>query len=322
MSFHEVSFPDHIAWGATVGPTFSTSSLELESGRIETIPRWNSPRLKADVSTGLQSYEDLASLREFFIARRGPATGFRFKDHLDYHSNPTLSNYQSAPGTMDQLIGTGDGSQTVFQLKKTYTSGLISRARVIRKPVAETVRVWVNGVEKVEDTDFTVDTTTGLVTFVSAPANGYSVHASFEFDVPMQFAPGMDEGLMTEIRFFGGGEMPSINLIEVVDPDAANVDEFFYGGAYEVSSNANLLMSTGLGRLWNISMGGTGLHARLPDPDALPRGTDLFTVVNGGGNSFDLQDEGGAVLCTLASGDTVDVHLTEDSGGVAIWICT
>ena len=59
----------------------------------------------------------------------------------------------------------GDGATTTFTLKKTYQSGAGSYTRDVTKPVTGSVRVAVAGVEKVEGTDFTVDVTTGVVTF-------------------------------------------------------------------------------------------------------------------------------------------------------------
>ena len=58
------------------------------------------------------------------------------------------------------------GTQATFQLVKTYGSAFAPWTREIKKPVAGTVRVAVAGIEKIADTHFTVDTATGVVTFL------------------------------------------------------------------------------------------------------------------------------------------------------------
>src|SRR4029453_17117387 len=83
-----------------------------------------------------------------------------------------------------QLLGTGDGTQTEFQLLKHYPSGSVIEVRTISKPVAGTVKVYLDGVEQLSG--WSVDTTTGLVTFSTAPAAGVEVTADFEFDVPVR----------------------------------------------------------------------------------------------------------------------------------------
>jgi len=109
----------------------------------------------------------------------------------------------------DQRIGTGTGALTTFQLSKTYTSGLSPYVRHIKKPVEGTVVVGVNGVQT---TNFTVNTTTGVVTMGVAPGNGLAVTAGFQFDVPVRFE---NDSLQINLAAFDAGEIPDIPIIEV-----------------------------------------------------------------------------------------------------------
>jgi uncharacterized protein (TIGR02217 family) len=84
-----------------------------------------------------------------------------------------------------QLLGTGDDAQTQFQLVKHYPSGSVIEVRTITKPVAGTVKVYLDSVEQL--TGWSVDTTTGIVAFGTPPALGVEVTADFEFDVPVRF---------------------------------------------------------------------------------------------------------------------------------------
>jgi uncharacterized protein (TIGR02217 family) len=116
------------------------------------------------------------------------------------------------PGPEDQLIGTGDGVTTVFQLQKTYVSGLQSYARPVRKPVLGTVRVAVAEDPKIEGLEFTVDVATGAVTLVEPPALGTRVTAGFEFDVPVRFDT---DAIRTSVASFQAGDAPNVPVVEI-----------------------------------------------------------------------------------------------------------
>ena len=68
---------------------------------------------------------------------------------------------------------------------QTYISGSNSYVREIKKPVTGTVKIYLNAV--LQSSGYTLDTTTGIVTFTTAPANTVVVSADFEFDVPVRF---------------------------------------------------------------------------------------------------------------------------------------
>jgi uncharacterized protein (TIGR02217 family) len=61
----------------------------------------------------------------------------------------------------------------------------IKFTRKISKPVNGTVRIYIDGTEDLSN--WTVDITTGLVTFSGAPSSGEVITADFDFDVPMRF---------------------------------------------------------------------------------------------------------------------------------------
>jgi uncharacterized protein (TIGR02217 family) len=206
MAFHEIRFPDSISRGAKGGPERRTRIVELASGDEERNASWANSRRRYDVSYGVRRADDLAAVVAFFEARNGRLHAFRFKDWSDYKS----CQPSAAPAPTDQIIGTGNGSTTVFQLVKTYTSGAQSWARAILKPVAGTVTVSLNGVP--QGSGWSVNTTTGLVTFAVPPTTGAVIRAGFEFDVPVRF--DTDE-LPVTLDIERTGSIPSIPLIEV-----------------------------------------------------------------------------------------------------------
>ncbi len=208
MSFHEIQFPTDISKGSAGGPERRTDIVTLRSGFEERNTIWKHSRRKYDASLGLQSLDDLHEVLEFFEARSGRLYAFRWKDWADYRSGPPRRTTSSD----DQLIGVGDGSETAFQLVKRYTSGGVEYVRDIRKPVAGTVDVEVNGAAQGEGSDYTLDYTTGIITFASAPSSGHSIKAGYWFDVPARFDT---DYLGISVDAFEAGAIPAIDILEV-----------------------------------------------------------------------------------------------------------
>jgi uncharacterized protein (TIGR02217 family) len=207
MAFHEVRFPDDISRGARGGPERRTQVVELASGDEERNASWADSRRRYDAAYGIRRADDLAAVIAFFEARNGRLHGFRWKDWGDYRSG-----LPSAPVTaIDQALGTGDGDTDAFQLVKRYESGPQSWVRQVVKPVAGTVRVALAGVEPAPSS-WSVNTTSGIVTFDSAPGPGVLVTAGFEFDVPVRFDTDRLDVTWDLDRL---GSIASIPLIEV-----------------------------------------------------------------------------------------------------------
>ncbi|WP_425407704.1 phage distal tail protein, Rcc01695 family [Hyphococcus sp.] len=209
MSFHEVLFPVDIALNSEGGPTRKTDIVALVSGHEERNAPWAGSRRAFNAGYGVKSVADIEDVIAFFEARHGRLYGFRFRDPFDFKS----CRVAQTPAPDDQLIGTGDGVETSFQLVKRYASGAASYARPIQKPVAGSVRVAVDGVEQAQGADFTLDETTGGVTLASAPGAGLSVTAGFLFDTPVRF--DTDE-LRINLAAFQAGDIPSIPLLEIL----------------------------------------------------------------------------------------------------------
>lgn len=208
MAFHEVRFPANLSFGSVGGPERRTEIVTLANGFEERNTPWEHSRRRYDAGVGLRSLDDIETLIAFFEARAGQMHGFRWKDWSDFKScAPT-----AVPAFDDQLIGIGDGAATVFQLKKTYVSGLQSYARPIKKPVPGTVIVAIAGDRKVESVEYTVNLERGEVTFTLPPDLGTRVTAGFEFDVPVRFDT---ETIQTSVASFQAGDVPSVPVVEV-----------------------------------------------------------------------------------------------------------
>ena len=209
-SFHEILFPLDIALKSAGGPERRTDVVVLGSGREERNARWAHSRRRYDAGYGVKTFDALAQVVAFFEERRGRLTGFRWRDRLDHSSAAP----DAGVAATDQAIGTGDGRTAAFQLVKTYGGAFSPYQRPIVKPVAGSVRVAVDGAAATEGTAFTVDTTTGVITFLAGhiPATGAAVTAGFLFDVPVRFDT---DYLEVDLSAFAAGAIPKIPLIEI-----------------------------------------------------------------------------------------------------------
>ncbi len=211
MAFHEIRFPTSISRGALVSPERKTDIVVLGSGFEERNSRWADSRRAFNAGYGVKTLKELYDVVSFFEERRGRLHGFRWKDPLDFKS--------CAPGEQisdqDQVIGVGDGVQADFNLQKTYGESYSPWLREIKKPVSGSVLVALDGVSKSESQDYNVDFNSGIVSFLSGqiPANGASVTAGFEFDVPVRFD---SDKLEINLANFESGAIPDIPLVEIL----------------------------------------------------------------------------------------------------------
>jgi uncharacterized protein (TIGR02217 family) len=208
MAFHEVRYPVGLSIGSSGGPERRTEIVTLVNGFEERNSPWAHSRRRYDAGAGMRSLDDFAALIAFFEARRGQLHGFRWKDWADYK---TCLPSQSV-SAMDQEIGVGDGITTIFQLRKTYTSGGSAYTRDLVKPVAGSVKVAVAGVVQTLPAEFTVEEVRGIVTLNLPPALGAVVTAGCEFDVPVRFDT---DRISASIASFQAGEVPAVPVIEV-----------------------------------------------------------------------------------------------------------
>ena len=104
---------------------------------------------------------------------------------------------------MGEWLAAGDGAERRFALVRRYGDVV----RRITRPVAGSVRVFVDGVETAA---FVVED--GVVVLDTAPVAGAGVTANFTFDVPVRFA---EDRLSVTRATFLAGEAASVPLVEV-----------------------------------------------------------------------------------------------------------
>jgi uncharacterized protein (TIGR02217 family) len=227
--FHEIQFPTDISNGASGGPGFNTTVLTLASGFERRNVNWSKARAKYDVSHGVKTQQQMNALISFLMARNGKAYGFRYKDWADFK----LPNYIDTPGDLDALptlfttVGVIGGGHSTFQLVKVYGDTSNTYTRTINKPFDPDLDFWDsgsqpprplalydNGTPCTPVTDFTVDTTTGIVTLSVAIAatTGHVITGSCDFMTPVRFDVDDLKAAQTEFNNFSWDQIP---LVEV-----------------------------------------------------------------------------------------------------------
>lgn len=123
------------------------------------------PVRKFDVSYLLDNDKTYAELQAIYHRAHGKFAGFRARCFDEWSSNGRVGT----PTAFDQPMGLV--SAGVYQLRKLYgtdkAAGVSGYAyREIKKPVAGTVRVGI-GATEIRSADWSVDVTTGRVTFAA-----------------------------------------------------------------------------------------------------------------------------------------------------------
>lgn len=149
-----------LSFGVVRSPIWNTITKLSTSGREYRAARYTTPLYKYTLSyeflRSASTYAELQTLVGFFNARRGSFDSFLFTDPDD--------NSVTA-----QLIGTGNGALTQFQLLRQFGG--------FSEPVYDlngSPSVYVSGTLKTLGTDYTLSAS-GLITFSAALATGAAV---------------------------------------------------------------------------------------------------------------------------------------------------
>lgn len=167
-------FPDDIAYGAEGGWAGWLVTIITHAGGQETAHlddpyargRWN-------VARAIEELNLHEAARRHFVKARASYHHFRFKDWSDYQVDRTGD---------DRGVLTGSG--TSWQIGKSYGAddATYKYVRPINRIVDDSESIWKNGVLQVQNTDYTIDNDTGIVTSLSS-WTGATLEVSCEFDV-------------------------------------------------------------------------------------------------------------------------------------------
>jgi len=163
-----------LAWSVTKTPTFQTRIQRAVSGReLRALdypyPLWQFALvydfLRDNPAAG---YDELRTLLGFFMLCQGAFGTFLFQDPSDFQ-------------VTGQQIGVGDASTTVFQLQRVM-GAILPDGGFLEPIVAPNVvrAIHFNGILQAP-TSYSVDPTTGLVSFSTAPSSGLIISADFSY---------------------------------------------------------------------------------------------------------------------------------------------
>lgn len=223
-TIQNVVFDPWISQGATGGPGFFTTIIESFGGYDKTFANWATARCKWDVGHVIYSTDKLAYVLAFFRARQGRAYGFLFRDPTDYYAGMTWSNNALVPAATPEILPVaGDGATTAFQLTKTYADVAVTVVRPIYRPiqndfhsgasVAPVIYQKIAGVwTAIASASYSVNYTTGVVTFTTAPGAGVQIGWSGQFYVAVRFDT---DDMSISLEAANVGEWQSIPIVEV-----------------------------------------------------------------------------------------------------------
>jgi uncharacterized protein (TIGR02217 family) len=159
-------------WSVTKTPTFQTRIQRAASGReLRSLdypyPLWQFSLIYDVLRDAAPPQADLRTLLGFVMACQGAFCTFLYDD-------PTDNQVQ------DQLIGTGDGAMTVFQLQRFL--GAAGGIGFVEPITASNVvsAVYLNGITQ-PTAVWSADPVTGTLTFALPPLAGVAITADFSY---------------------------------------------------------------------------------------------------------------------------------------------
>ena len=316
MAFHDVLLPDGFQYASSAGPGFQTIVQQSGSGHETRIQRQSQALHRLSLLKQLQTPAEAKALKSFALERRGSLHSFKVRDFSDYTSN---ADGETAASNVDQIIGTGDGTTTTFQLVKRYGYlGTNEYTRTITLPESGTVTVAVDAVP----TAVTL-ASDGRIVFAAAPSNGAVVTAGFRFYVPVRFSLEFEKWARLQADAFQVWSLASLDVQEVPS-EVEQPERYHYGGSRDWSTvGADIAISWSDGRLHNINPS-TAINAFLPPPGQQGSGPNVFVFNVPFGAAANLQirdDAGNAVGAAFGSGAGAirTAHLLRTSSGTT-WI--
>lgn len=201
--------PNCYSSGSDGIPSFMVDISRGPTGYEQRIARRGFSLRKFNLAYSLRGIDDIYDILQHFEVCEGPLNTFPLLDRLDWKS----CGPSDTPLSSDVLLGTGTGALTTFQLRKSYTRGSTTVYRTILLPISGSVLVEVNGTLKTETTHYTVNYTTGIITFTggNTPPNGQLVKAGFKFKCKVRYDSN-------DLSFtYEGYKVQSISTVPVIE---------------------------------------------------------------------------------------------------------
>lgn len=208
--YDDIILPLGMSLGSSIGPKTSTQQLITTSGKRKTNKRFVQHLTKFDIGYNVKSALDIYIIKDIFKAVDGPFGSFLARAWDDWNTTFGLmepgdesfitDTDEPLQNTVTGLL-TGDGSTTTFQMIKEYKGGsaTANHQRDVIKPQSGSTVVAVDGTPQTLGVDFTINSATGVITFISgAPANATVPTYGSSFYEAVGF---MDDELLQTLDF-------------------------------------------------------------------------------------------------------------------------
>ncbi len=225
MAHHDFELlPRTIAYGSASGPKPLADIITTTSGYRHTNTLWDQYLRRLSLSFNARTPANAEIILSVFEAV-SVVDSFLQRDHGDWNTSADTrlrgSAGESAITKDDQpmqntvdLTEVGDGSTTTFQLAKKRTEQTATHFRLIEKPqsTGPVPLVAIDGVLQTTPGDYSISFTTGVCTFVVAPALNEVPTWGGAFFIPVVFA---DTGFRQSILTADINQVLALELIEV-----------------------------------------------------------------------------------------------------------
>lgn len=144
--YHDLFFPECIAYGSTGSPEYRTEKVEVDSGAEQRNQRRIYPRHKFNIELNNLPANEISEILNLWHVCAGDAIGFLFldpMDHTSFNDENTISG--SDVTSADQLVADAIGTHNKYPLYKYYKRNNHDVRRLIRYPKLDTLLVEVDG---------------------------------------------------------------------------------------------------------------------------------------------------------------------------------
>lgn len=214
MRFRDVYLQDKLLdFNVIASPRFSTDVVVVDSGAESANQKWSQALHTFTLPEVVRTMDIYQAVLDHWMVMAGPAYTFPFRNPMDFSSSAISGPARAGTITpTDQQIGIGNGSRLNYQIIKNYQRGPYIHSRKIYLPVVSSVRVALDGVELLSG--FSVDRTTGIITFSAPPANGVTVSCGYLYDVCVRFES--DDSFDAIARSYSAAGVADITLVETI----------------------------------------------------------------------------------------------------------
>jgi len=282
---------DHqkIKMGASFADQYAVNIVQTAGGQEYRSLVHPFPIRTFDISTLLEKQETYDHICSLYHRAHGQYAGFRIRCYDEYSSNGSIGT----PTALDQqIIPVVAG--TSYQLIKKYGTNATAGTsgypyRVIKKPVSGTVKVAISGVELATTGNWSVDTTTGIVTFLQLGRYIYGISKEASAVVTLISGHGFSPGM--SVYFSGVSGMTQINGLRgmitnadvytiTVNINSSAFSTWTSGGTVQKHPDSSEVVTSGFEFDWPVRFNGSLVIGQDYPAHRNADGLELVEIIN------------------------------------------